>query len=130
MSSIAIMDEQGILSSPNFLQRAFKRLSNELSADAEEWSAAVQRLRRFQDEKLLDNPTPENLKVHRRAIEMFIAFGSFIANATKSPEFPNRETHEMVEATLQILRDDMALWHGSQNSPEQNAQILAACFPA
>jgi hypothetical protein len=130
MSSIAIMDEQGILAAPNFLQRAFKRLSDELSADAEDWSGAVQGLRRFQDEKLLDNPTPENLTAHRRALEMLIAFGNFIANATKCPEFPNRETHAIVEATLQILQDDLALWHGTQNSPEKNAQILAACFPA
>ena len=124
------MDEQGIFSAPNFLQRAFKRLSDELSADAEDWSAAVQGLRRFQDEKLLDNPTPENLKAHRRALEMLIAFGSFIANATKVPEFPNRETHAMVEATLQILRDDLALWHGNQNTPEKSTKILATCFPA
>jgi hypothetical protein len=130
MSAISIMDEPSILASPNFLQRAFKRLSDELSADAEDWSAAVQGLRRFQDEKLLDNPTPENLKAHRRALEMLIAFGSFVANATKFPEFPNQETHAMVEATLQILRDDMVLWHGSQNTPEKSAQILAACFPA
>jgi hypothetical protein len=130
MSSIAIMDEQGIFSAPNFLQRAFKRLSDELSADAEDWSVAVQGLRRFQDEKLLDNPTPENLKAHRRAIELLITFGSFVANATKDPVFPNRETHAMVEATLQILRDDLALWHGNQNTPEKSAQILAACFPA
>jgi hypothetical protein len=130
MSSIAIMDEQGIFSAPNFPQRAFKRLSDELSADAEDWSTAVQGLRRFQDEKLLDNPTLENLKAHRRALELLITFGSFIANATKVPEFPNRETHAMVEATLQILRDDMALWHGNQNTPEKSAQILTACFPA
>ena len=123
------MDEQGIIFSPNFLQRAFTRLANELCDDAEEWSAAVQGLRRFQDEKLLDNPTPENLKAHRRALEVLIAFGSFIANATKVPEFPDRETHAMVEATLQILRDDLALWHGQKNSPEKNAAILAACFP-
>lgn len=130
MSSIAILDEHGIFAAPNFLQRAFKRLSDELSADAEDWSAAVQGLRRFQDEKLLDNPTPENLKAHRRALEMLIAFGSFIANATKSPAFPNRETHLMVEATLQILEDDLALWHGNQNTPEKSTQILADCFPA
>jgi hypothetical protein len=130
MSSIAIMDEEGILSTPNFMKRAFKRLSDELSADAEDWSAAVQGLRRFQDEKLLDNPTPENLKAHRRAIELLITFGSFIANATKDPIFPNRETHTMVEATLQILRDDLALWHGNQNTPGKSARILAACFPA
>jgi hypothetical protein len=130
MSSIAIMDEQGIFSAPNFLQRAFKRLSDELSADAEDWGTAVQGLHRFQDEKLLGNPTPENLKAHRRAIELLITFGNFIANATKDPVFPNRETHAMVEATLQILRDDLALWHGNQNTPEKSAQILAACFPA
>ena len=129
MSSIAIMDEPGILVAPNFLQRAFKRLSDELSADAEDWSAAVQNLHRFQDEKLLDDPTPENLKAHRQAIELLITFGGFIANATKDPAFPNRETHAMVEATLQILRDDLALWHGRNNSPEKNAAILAACFP-
>ena len=130
MSAIAIMEEPSILAAPNFLQRAFKRLSDELSADAEDWSAAVQGLRRFQDEKLLDDPTPENLQAHQRALEMLIAFGSFIASATKTPEFPNRDAHVMVEATLQILRDDLALWHGCQNSSERNAQILATCFPA
>lgn len=129
MSSIAIMDDQGILAAPNFLHRAFKRLSDELSADAEDWSTAVQGLHRFQDEKLLDNPSLENLEAHRRAIELLIAFGSFIANATKEPAFPNRETHTMVETTLQILRDDMALWHGRRNSPDKNAAVLAACFP-
>jgi hypothetical protein len=61
---------------------------------------------------------------------MLIAFGSFIANATKVPEFPSRETHAMVEATLQILQDDLVLWHGNQNTPEESARILAACFPA
>ena len=130
MSAIAITDELSILAAPNFLQRAFKRLLDELSADAEDWSTAVQGLRRFQDEKLLDHPTPENLRAHRQAIDLLIAFGSFISNATKSPAFPDRETHAMVEATLQILRDDLALWHGSQNSAEKSAQILAACFPA
>ena len=130
MSSIAVMDEQGILSTPNFLQRVFKRLSDEFGSAAEDWSSAVQKLRRFQDEKLLDNPTPENLKAHRLVIESLITFGSFMANATGDPVYSNRETHAMVEATLQILRDDLALWHGNQNTPEKSAQILAACFPA
>jgi hypothetical protein len=31
--------------------------------------------------------------------------------------------------TLQILRDDLALWHGRKNPPEKNAALLAACFP-
>ena len=129
MSAIT-MDELPIISAPNFLQRAFKRLCDELGADAEDWSQMVADLRRFQDEKLLNEPTAENLKAHRRALEMLIAFGSFIATATKDPHFPNRETSAMVEATLQILRDDLALWHGQQNSPEKSAEIIAACFPA
>ena len=83
MSAIAIMEEPSILAAPNFLQRAFKRLSDELSADAEDWSAAVQGLRRFQDEKLLDDPTPENLQAHQRALEMLIAFEVLFARLPK-----------------------------------------------
>ena len=124
------MDEKGILAALGFLQSAIKRLSVELDSTAEDWSAAVQRLRRFQDQKLLDNPSSENLKAHRLVIESLITFGSFMANATGDPVYSNRETHAMVEATLQILRDDLALWHGNQNTPEKSAKILAACFPA
>jgi hypothetical protein len=128
--SVITMDEMPIIAAPNFMQRALTRLFDELSADAEDWSRMVTGLRRFEDDKLLDEPTAENLASHRQALEMLIFFGSFIANATKDPAFPNRETHAMVEATLQILRDDMAMWHGSRLAEKQSAEILATCFPA
>jgi hypothetical protein len=62
-------------------------------------------------------------------LERLIAFGELLLAATQSPSFPDRQTHEMVVVTLQILRDDLALWHERKNPPEKNAALLAACFP-
>jgi hypothetical protein len=123
-------DDLPIEASPSFIKLAFVRICSELSADAKEWSTVVTGLRRFQDTELLDNPTPEKLKAHKRIITMMIAFGEFISNATKDPSFPDRETHEMVTATIQILRDDLALWRSNLLTSEQSNKILADCFPA
>jgi hypothetical protein len=129
MSAIT-MDELPIAAAPNFIQRALGHLCVELSTEAKDWSKVVTGLRRFQDAELLDNPTPEKLKQHERVLTMMIMFGEFISNATKDPNFPDRQTHEMVTATVQILRDDLAIWHGSQLTSERSKKILADCFPA
>ena len=122
--------ELPLAAAPGILARAKNRIWNEFTAAAEDWSSLVTALRGFQDAELLDHPTEANLKQHRQDLELLISFGDILLLTTQSPAFPDRRTHEMVEATLQILRDDLALWHGSQNSSERNAQILATCFPA
>lgn len=58
-----------------------------------------------------------------------ISFGELLLTATESPAFADRRSHELVVATLQILRDDLVLWHRQLNSPDKNAVVLAACFP-
>ncbi|MEI6078421.1 MAG: hypothetical protein WCS94_22775 [Verrucomicrobiota bacterium] len=59
-----------------------------------------------------------------------ISIGEWLERSTSNPDFPDRDANETVIATLQMLRDDLALWHGNQNTPQQSAVILAACFPA
>lgn len=126
MSSVS---ELPLSAAPGILERAKNRILHEFVADAEDWSSLVTGLRRFQDAELLDNPTDANLKVHRQTLNLLISFGELLLAGTKNPVFVDRGTHEMVAATLQILRDDLALWHGQKNSPEKNAAILADCFP-
>ena len=128
MSAIAI-EEIPINAAPSFMQRAFQRICDELSADAQDWAKTVKSLRRFEDEELLDNPAPEKLKWHKQTLQTLISFGEFIQGATSRPEFPNRETSEMVEATLQIMRDSLAAWHDRELTPAQAEKLLAATFP-
>jgi hypothetical protein len=121
--------ELPLAAASGILGRARNRIRNEFAADAEDWSSLVTALRRFQDTELLDNPTEANLHHHQQTLELLISFGELLLAGTKSPVFSDRPTHEMVMATLQILRDDLALWHGRKNPLGKNAAILAACFP-
>ena len=121
--------ELPLAAAPGILERAKNRILHEFVADAGDWSGLVTALRRFQDAELLDHPTDASLKLHREMLERLIAFGELLLATTQSPSFPNRQTHEMVVVTLQILRDDLALWHGQKNPPEKNAALRAACFP-
>ena len=129
VATIAVT-EIPIGAAPSFIERATSRILNEFTADAEDWSRLVTGLRRFEDAELLDEPKEAALKTHRQTLEKLIAFGEFMAMATRQPAFPNRETHQMVEATLQVLRDDLVIWHGEKLSPERSAEIMDKCFPA
>ena len=120
--------ELPLAAAPRFLERAKNRILSEFADDAQDWSSLVTALSRYQDAELLDNPAKEKLEEHQRTLESLISFGELLLLATNSPVFPDSRTHEMVVATLQILRDDLALWHGQKNSSEKSAAILAACF--
>ncbi len=97
---------------PGIIERAKGRLRRQLVADVQEWNYLVISLLRFQDEQLLSHPTESNLNWHRQTLRQLIAFGELLLAATEHPSFPNRQTHLTVSAKLQILRDDLELWHG------------------
>jgi hypothetical protein len=58
-----------------------------------------------------------------------ISFGELLFSATSSPAFPDREIAGMVAATQQMLKDDLAMWHGNQLTDAQAEQLMQKVFP-
>lgn len=106
------------------------RVDTELVSAVKLWRENVQRLNDFQNEKMICFPTTESITAHKINLLLMISIGEWLERSTSNPDFPDRDANETVIATLQMLRDDLALWHGNQNTPQQSAVILAACFPA
>ena len=96
---------------------------------AEEWSASVSTLSRWEDDNLIENPTPELLAEHRTALDRLLAFGNALSLATESPQFPDRRIAEMVAATRVVLRDKARMWHSRRMSKAESDRIMGACFP-
>ena len=113
---------------PDYFEKTEARILQEFAEAVATWGQSVTALAAWEDEHLLDHPTPENLAAHRRSLEQLIGFGKFIARTTEHPDFSDTATKEIVEATLQTLRDKIPLWH-SRMPKEKAAEILKAAFP-
>jgi hypothetical protein len=114
---------------PDFLHSVENRLLRELQAAVHDWSGCLSRLSEWEDEHVLDNPTPEVQARHKSTVERLLRFGSFLVLATSQPHFPDRQLTEIVAATQRDLQDRLALWHGARPPREESERILAACFP-
>ena len=114
---------------PDYLARLQERFFREFALGVQEWSRCVERVTRWEDEHLLDNPSPELLARHKTILNRLIGFGKLISLTTEHPEFPDRETAELVKATQRCFQNKLAMWHGPKLSPEESERILAACFP-
>jgi hypothetical protein len=118
------------LQAPDLVGFLEKRLLAEFALAAEEWSASISVLTKWEDDHLLDSPTPEALEAHKKTLQRLLAFGRFISLGTEQPNFPDRSTAAMVEATQSALKDKLQMWHGPRISPEESDRILSACFPS
>ncbi len=114
---------------PEMLSGLENRLTSELAQEAYQWSLCLNALSRWEDDNLLDNPTPQLLAEDKKTIERLLRFGRLISLATSHPEFPDRDTSEMVQATQQVLQDMLAMRHGPVKSKEESDRILAQAFP-
>ena len=113
---------------PDFLGHLEAHFHRELAAVVHDWSQCTNLLTQWEDDHLLDNPTPELLAKHKQAIERVLRFGRFLALATGEPDLPDRSLAEIVAATQSCLQDKLALWHGCNLSGERRAEILKASF--
>ena len=113
---------------PDYFEKTEARILQEFAEAVATWGQSVTALAAWEDEHLLDNPTPEDLAAHRRSLERLIDFSKFIARTTDHPDFSDTAVKETVEATLQTLRDKIPLWH-SRMPKEQTEAILKAAFP-
>jgi hypothetical protein len=124
-----IIESDSLIAPPNFLERAANRIIQELSADAEDWASMAGPLRMYPWTHFIENPKAGDLFKHKASLEMMIAFGELLLSATSSPAFPDREIAGMVAATQQMLKDDLAMWHGHQLTDGQAQNLLQKVFP-
>lgn len=111
---------------PDFINHLELRLQRDLTAAVEDWSSCVTVLTHWEDEHLIENPTPQLRARHKQTTERLLRFGQFLALATEQPEFSHQQLAEIVAATLRCLRDKLSLWHGPVMSEERRAEILKA----
>jgi hypothetical protein len=112
---------------PDYFEKLQTRISQEFAEGVSAWGQSVTALSRWEQEHLLDNPSPDALSAHRRTLDRLIQFGRFLALTTEHPDFPDTALKENVAATLQTLRDKIPLWHGTMSEREADA-ILKAAF--
>jgi hypothetical protein len=117
------------LPTADLIGRLQKRLLANFADIVVEWSGFVTDLTRWEDDHLLDNPSPELLADHKATLERFLAFGRFLSLGTEEPDFPDRELAEIVSSTLVVLQDKLRMWHGPRMSQAESDRILQACFP-
>ena len=112
---------------PDFVGHLEGRLLRELAAAVEDWSQCATALTLWEDEHLLDHPTPELLARHKATIDRLLGFGTLLSSPMHLPGFPDKSLAAMVEATQNLLRDKLSLWHGNM-SPAESEAILHAVF--
>lgn len=114
---------------PDYVGHLQERLLHEFAMAVEDWSRCVRQLTQWEDEHLLDDPSPELLARHKATLQRLLRFGKFISLTTEQAEFPDPELAALVRATQRSFQDKLAMWHGPKLSPAESERILSACFP-
>jgi len=104
------------------------RLVRYFKVQVEDWYDECRQLTAWEDEHLLEDPKPASLAEHARLLDELERAGRWLFQTTHSSDFPDRPTAELVSMTLQDLKDRRAMWHNSQLSEKQKAEILKTCF--
>ena len=127
MQSLPTLDVFGVLQ---------KNLEGQLDSLADQFHNAIYSansmipaLTGWENNHLLDSPSPEDLATHKQIVQRLLGFLNFAAQTTGPKSFIRRETAEMIEAGQFILEQKLAEWHGPRMSTQEADKILAACFP-
>src|SRR2546423_10384040 len=113
---------------PDYFDKLEARLLQEFAEGVAAWGDSVTALALWEDEHLLERPSPEALAAHRATVNKLIKFGRFLSLTAEHPDFPDAVLKENVAANLQTLRDKIPLWHGQMPNQQADA-ILKAAFP-
>ena len=114
---------------PDTIGRLEKRLTAEIADEAEQWSWHLNALARWEQENLLENPSPALLAEHKATVERLLRFGRFLSLATEHPDFPDQSVAMMVRATQRALQDHLEMRHGPGMARQESERILATFFP-
>jgi hypothetical protein len=104
-----------------------KRMLRYLKAQVEDWYDVCRGLTLWEERHLLGEPTAEILADHARILDELERVGHWLSLPTQSPDFPDSATAELVQMTLQDLKDRRALWHGTVPA-ERRKEILRSIF--
>ena len=69
---------------PDYFAKTEARLLQEFAEAIATWGQSVTALAAWEEDHLLDHPTPEHLAAHRCSLERLIGFGQFIARTHTS----------------------------------------------
>lgn len=103
-----------------------------LYAEVSVWYKKIGLFRKGEDERLfLQEPTPDDLKVHKGLLQRLIADGDHFLSLIRQvglPETLEEIKPEDVAATVELLRADYRGWHEPMPA-ERRAQVLREVFP-
>lgn len=96
------------------------------------WYKKIELFRKGEDERMfLQDPTPEDLAVHKSLLQRLIADGDHLLSLVQQiglPENVEGIKPEDVVATVETLRDTYRGWHEPM-PPDERERILKAVFP-
>ena len=101
-------------------------------AEVSVWYKKIELFRKGEDERMfLQDPTPEDLAVHKSLLQRLIADGDHLLSLIQQiglPENIEGIKPEDVTATVETLRDTYRGWHDRMPA-DQRERILKAVFP-
>ncbi len=129
VTAMPSVESDSLIVPSNFIERATNRIFQELIADAEDWANIAGQVGLYPWTHFVENPKVEDLRKHKATLERLIAFGELLNSAMSSPVFPDKEIAGGVTATLRMLRDDLAMWHGNKLTDAQAEELMQKVFP-
>jgi hypothetical protein len=113
---------------PDFMEYVESHFHRELDSAVQNWSRCTRLLAAWENDHLLDNPTPELMAAHRQAAERLLRFGRFLLLAAEQSGMSDPNARDLVRATQRCLQDKLSLWHGQMLTDQARSEILSACF--
>jgi hypothetical protein len=123
------MEMEITLEGPSVVEKFRQALTADFEQRIDEWCHCRKRLFEWENDHLLENPSPEKLAEHKEMLNLMIFFGQLFSLVTSHPTFPRTDLAEEVQATLWILRDQYQAFHGPQLAKDKADRILATVFP-
>lgn len=100
-----------------------------LAEAARTWSQAVTSLAVWQDDNLLDDPSPGACARNLSAIGHLLRLGRLLGRVVEDEQFGDEPTRRMVAATMQTLQDMERLWASPLMPATEANAILGRVFP-
>ena len=92
-----------------------------------EWFFAAKNLRRFEQQRLANNATAEDLELHLQVCEALIRFGQF-ARSAKVDLSVMGTTSESIDAEIDLLQLSIRMYHERSQAPDQAKADLEKLF--
>jgi len=98
-----------------------------LAKGADRLCRGLKAVNEWENEQLLDNPSPRALERHKALVTGLIRFSKLLAWGASNPEFQDSKTKAVVAAAQAALLDKLAMWHGPTPESERE-EVLQKVF--